>query len=121
MKLHNCETCRIRAYSERKPHSIIARIWRWHAKWCPLLKAHEKGLAKKLEVLDTPAKPENCTHLLSGTSNTHGSIHHGEEETENVNDCASKDRPGTEEKMGDVSASQEQVQRKKINGCGANQ
>ena len=53
MNLHDCENCRIRAYSERKPHSIIARIWKWHTKWCPLLKAHERKLAKKLDVICT--------------------------------------------------------------------
>lgn len=47
MKAHACERCRIRAYAERKPTSIIARIWRWHTKWCPGWKAYQKSLAEE--------------------------------------------------------------------------
>ncbi len=46
MRLHSCESCRIRAYAERKPNSIVARIWHWHAGWCPLLKAAQKNVAE---------------------------------------------------------------------------
>ena len=42
---HKCETCKMRAYSERKPKSIIARIWRWHTNWCPGWKSYQKHLA----------------------------------------------------------------------------
>lgn len=59
MKLHNCETCRIRAYSERKSDSLIARIWRWHANWCPLMKAHQRKLAEKQGLADSPTSPKN--------------------------------------------------------------
>jgi hypothetical protein len=45
----SCETCRFRAYSERKPDSIIARLWRWHTKWCPGWKAYQRELAEQEE------------------------------------------------------------------------
>jgi len=39
-----CETCPIRARAERKPNSLIARLWRWHTTWCPGWKAYQKQL-----------------------------------------------------------------------------
>ncbi len=32
---HNCETCRFRAKYDNDPKSLIGRIWRWHATFCP--------------------------------------------------------------------------------------
>jgi hypothetical protein len=46
-KAMGCETCRLKAYAERKPRSIIARIWRWHTGWCPGWKAYQKALAEQ--------------------------------------------------------------------------
>ena len=54
MKLHSCETCRIRAYAERKPDSIIGRIWRWHSGWCPWWKAEQRKLAGDNEPGSSP-------------------------------------------------------------------
>lgn len=47
MKTHSCESCYFRRYSERKPHSIVARLWRWHTKWCPGWKAYQRDLAEQ--------------------------------------------------------------------------
>jgi len=44
---HKCETCGLRARSERNPNSIIAKIWRWHTKWCPGWKSYQKYLASQ--------------------------------------------------------------------------
>jgi len=41
-----CETCPLRKYSDRHPHSIISRVWRWHTGWCPGWKAYQKSLAE---------------------------------------------------------------------------
>lgn len=61
MAKHGCEQCRFRAYAERKPDSIIGRLWRWHTKWCPGWKAYQKSLAEQQEVdqppEDAPAEP----------------------------------------------------------------
>jgi hypothetical protein len=35
MSDHNCETCGFRAKYDNNPKSILGRIWRWHAAWCP--------------------------------------------------------------------------------------
>jgi hypothetical protein len=51
MKLHVCEKCPIRAYAERKPAALMARLWRWHTKWCPGWKAYQTELAKKKDIL----------------------------------------------------------------------
>lgn len=40
-----CETCGMRLRAEKNPKSIMARIWRWHTKWCPGWKAYQRELA----------------------------------------------------------------------------
>ena len=35
MKLHRCEDCPIRCNAIKKPHSVFARIHRWHSTWWP--------------------------------------------------------------------------------------
>ena len=42
-----CETCRLRSYAERKPNSLLAGLWRWHTRWCPGWKAHQRRLARQ--------------------------------------------------------------------------
>jgi len=44
---HSCEACRLRALAEKKPDSILARLWRWHTGWCPGWKAYQRSLAQK--------------------------------------------------------------------------
>ncbi len=44
---HNCENCKWREYSEKKPEKIISKIWKWHTKWCPGWKAYQKELAQQ--------------------------------------------------------------------------
>jgi hypothetical protein len=31
----SCETCRFRARYDKNPRSLLGRLWRWHAGWCP--------------------------------------------------------------------------------------
>ncbi len=42
-----CEVCQIRLYAERKPQSLIARLWRWHTGWCPGWKRYQAELARQ--------------------------------------------------------------------------
>jgi hypothetical protein len=42
----SCATCWFRGYAERKPDSLLARIWRWHTTWCPGWKAYQRELAE---------------------------------------------------------------------------
>ncbi|MFC1944292.1 hypothetical protein ACFLX5_02185 [Chloroflexota bacterium] len=51
-----CETCAMRRYAERKPNSIISKIWRWHTKWCPGWKKYQRELAQQQQ---EPAQQDN--------------------------------------------------------------
>ena len=42
-----CGKCKLRSYAERKPTSLLARLWRWHTRWCPGWKAYQRELAAK--------------------------------------------------------------------------
>ncbi len=42
-----CENCKLRKYAEKKPDSLIAKIWKWHTKWCPGWKAYQREMADK--------------------------------------------------------------------------
>lgn len=39
-----CEKCKFRAKYDKNPKSILGRIWRWHAGWCPGWKKYMKSL-----------------------------------------------------------------------------
>lgn len=41
----NCATCAFRAKYDNNPRSILGRIWRWHANWCPGWKSYMNSLA----------------------------------------------------------------------------
>jgi len=45
MSNHSCENCRFRAKYDNNPKSILGRIWRWHANWCPGWKAYMTSLS----------------------------------------------------------------------------
>ncbi len=40
-KVHRCAECPIRKMAVRQPHSVFARVHRWHKTWWPGWKAHE--------------------------------------------------------------------------------
>lgn len=42
---HNCEQCKFRAYHDRKPRSVLGRLWRWHINFCPGWKAYFASLS----------------------------------------------------------------------------
>ncbi|MBN1265450.1 MAG: hypothetical protein JXA25_08150 [Anaerolineales bacterium] len=44
-KAFGCENCPMRRKAEEKPESFMARIWRWHTRWCPGWKAYQAHLA----------------------------------------------------------------------------
>lgn len=44
MPKSNCSNCPFRARYDRKPKSILGRIWRWHINWCPGWKKYMKSL-----------------------------------------------------------------------------
>jgi hypothetical protein len=42
-----CETCSFRAKYDHNPKSILGRIWKWHAGWCPGWKAYMASLPEE--------------------------------------------------------------------------
>ncbi len=42
-----CTTCKFRGIYERKPRSILGRLWRWHTKFCPGWKGYMKSLSEE--------------------------------------------------------------------------
>lgn len=43
-KLHRCDDCFIRRRAMARPHSVFARIHRWHSSWWPCWKSYERRL-----------------------------------------------------------------------------
>ena len=39
-----CENCGWRKKYDDRPKSILGRLWRWHAGWCPGWKAYMRSL-----------------------------------------------------------------------------
>jgi len=50
-KEYGCETCPIRQKAEAKPDSFMARLWRWHTRWCPGWKEYQAYLAEQTEAV----------------------------------------------------------------------
>ena len=48
-----CYTCGRRALAEKRPDSLLPRLWRWHTGWCPGWKAYVKELESKGLVVPT--------------------------------------------------------------------
>jgi hypothetical protein len=42
-----CENCGLRRYAEKRPDSLLARLWRWHTGWCPGWKSYQRWLAER--------------------------------------------------------------------------
>lgn len=40
-----CATCSFRAKYDKKPQSILGRLWRWHTNFCPGWKNYMKSLS----------------------------------------------------------------------------
>lgn len=39
-----CAECKFRARYDKDPRSLLGRLWRWHAGWCPGFKAYMTSL-----------------------------------------------------------------------------
>jgi len=40
----NCDKCRFRTIYDKKPQSILGRLWKWHIGWCPGWKFYVNSL-----------------------------------------------------------------------------
>ena len=47
---HDCEDCNFRAIYDKNPKSLLGRIWRWHAGWCPGFKGYITSLPETQRV-----------------------------------------------------------------------
>lgn len=78
MAEHSCENCSFRARYDKNPKSLLGRLWRWHAGWCPgwkkymasLPDAQRIELAKKYNLKKVSLKP----HANEGATPCHGLI-----------------------------------------------
>jgi hypothetical protein len=61
MAQHGCEVCRLRAYAERRPTSLIGRLWRWHTKWCPGWRAYQRHRAEQSDAANPAATDRTAT------------------------------------------------------------
>ncbi len=39
-----CETCPMRLKAEKNPNGFLAKLWRWHTKWCPGWRAYQRQI-----------------------------------------------------------------------------
>ena len=46
-KTFGCETCPMRQKAEANPKSLMARLWRWHTRWCSGWKEYQAHLEAK--------------------------------------------------------------------------
>ena len=44
MAIQRCSNCKFRGKYDNNPKSLLGRLWRWHAGWCPGWKAYMKSL-----------------------------------------------------------------------------
>ena len=42
-----CESCAFRARYDRNRKSILGRLWRWHASWCPGWRGYMRSLPEE--------------------------------------------------------------------------
>lgn len=40
----SCANCGFRANYDKNPKSLLGRLWRWHASWCPGWNGYMKSL-----------------------------------------------------------------------------
>ena len=46
-KKQGCEQCPLRAKYDQAPKSLLGRVWRWHAGWCPGWKGYITSLPEE--------------------------------------------------------------------------
>jgi hypothetical protein len=44
MAASGCAKCTFRARYDKNPASLLGRLWKWHAGWCPGWKSYMKSL-----------------------------------------------------------------------------
>ncbi len=44
MSQQGCATCKFREKYDQNPRSLLGRLWRWHAGWCPGFRGYMASL-----------------------------------------------------------------------------
>jgi hypothetical protein len=44
--MKGCASCTLRARYDKKPGSLLGRLWKWHIQWCPGWKSYVKSLSE---------------------------------------------------------------------------
>ena len=44
MAMLACASCALRRRADTKPDSLLARLWRWHTRWCPGWRRYVRSL-----------------------------------------------------------------------------
>jgi len=47
MSDQNCGNCDFRKKYDNNPKSVLGRIWRWHANWCPGWNGYMQSLSEE--------------------------------------------------------------------------
>jgi hypothetical protein len=50
-----CENCGFRRRAEARPESFLARLWRWHTRFCPGWKAYQRWLGERASATEPKA------------------------------------------------------------------
>ena len=58
-----CDNCGFRAKYDRRPRSLLGRLWRWHIRWCPGWRKYFRSLpaeerARLAEKYNLPEKDQ---------------------------------------------------------------
>jgi hypothetical protein len=56
MQLHRCSDCPIRCQAMKKPHSVFARMHRWHQTWWPGWKIYQRQLRENDRRQERPTR-----------------------------------------------------------------
>lgn len=46
MNEQKCANCSMRQRYDKKPGSIISKLWKWHTGWCPGWKSYLRSLSE---------------------------------------------------------------------------
>ena len=63
-----CEKCKLREKYDNNPKSLLGRLWRWHAGWCPGWKGYITSLSP--ETRNEIAKKYNMKKYLTDEGQT---------------------------------------------------
>jgi hypothetical protein len=70
MAQSGCDACSFRARYDNNPKSLLGRLWKWHADWCPGWKAYMTSLPN--DERNSWQKNMVCRSLIINCASFHG-------------------------------------------------